>query len=127
MDKGRNDHREYKLSFRVTDLEMKQIENKCRLYGMSVSELIRWSLFEKEITIHSYEEDMTDLLKKILGELGYIGNNLNQIARYLNSGGILTGEVLRKGRGAITKLHMTGEKLAAQFEEHYGNGKTHIK
>ena len=32
-------------------------------------------------------------IKKLIGELGKIGSNLNQIARYFNQGGIISSEM----------------------------------
>ena len=38
-------------------------------------------------------------IKKLIGEFGKIGSNLNQIARYFNQGGIISAEM----RGEIKK------------------------
>ena len=52
------------------------------------SEYVRKLLIEKEIKNHiEIVADMDDL-KKLVGEYGKIGSNLNQIAKYFNTGGM---------------------------------------
>ena len=68
-------HRHF-IGVRLTDVEL-----------ISRSEYVRKLLLEKQI-YHQVEvvADMNDL-KKLVSEYGKIGSNLNQIARYFNTGG----------------------------------------
>mgnify|MGYP000379333550 CR=1 FL=1 len=44
-------------------------------------------------------------LKKLIGEFGKIGSNLNQIARYFNQGGILSSEMRNEIRKSLRDIY----------------------
>lgn len=70
-------------------------------------------------TIIKYElvADLPEL-KKLIAEFGKIGSNLNQIARYFNSGGIHSQEIQKSLQQSLSKIYeMKYEvlKLAGNF------------
>lgn len=79
-------HRHF-IGVRLTDVELNLLDQGAASFSISRSEYVRKLLLEKQI-YHQVEvvADMNDL-KKLVSEYGKIGSNLNQIARYFNTGG----------------------------------------
>ena len=76
------------IGVRLSDFELDRLDQNAKLLGISRSEYVRKLLIEKEIKNHiEIVADMGDL-KKLVGEYGKIGSNLNQIAKYFNTGGM---------------------------------------
>ena len=85
--KEKNLKRKNIITLKLTDIELELLQKSAEITGLSRSEYIRKLLLEKEIH-HQIEviADMEDL-KKLVSEYGKIGSNLNQIAKYFNTGG----------------------------------------
>lgn len=76
------ENRTIKKSFRFTQSEWLEIEHKCDISGLTPSQY-----FQKIATTGRVAK--RDCLKEkqlYLGQIGMVGNNINQIARRLNSG-----------------------------------------
>ena len=76
------------IGVRLSDFELDRLDQCANLQGISRSEYIRKLLIEKEIKNHIEIVADIDDLKKLVGEYGKIGSNLNQIAKYFNTGGM---------------------------------------
>lgn len=74
------------VSMKVTDMELEILNRHAATAGLSRSAYLRELFLSNEIHVH-YEivADMK-ILRDILKEYGKIGSNLNQIARYFNTG-----------------------------------------
>ena len=75
-----NKTRPKQLSFRVSEEEYRQLQEKISESGKNQQEYILSCVLEKQIV-------NTDGIKELLPELKRIGNNLNQIAKKLNENG----------------------------------------
>ena len=75
------------VAVRLTDAEMTVLEQGASTFNISKSEYLRKLLLDKKIQ-HTIEivADMDDI-KCLVREYGKIGSNLNQIAKYFNTGG----------------------------------------
>ena len=75
------------VAVRLTDAEMAVLEQGASTFNISKSEYLRKLLLDKKIQ-HTIEivADMDDI-KCLVREYGKIGSNLNQIAKYFNTGG----------------------------------------
>ena len=71
------------MSMRISAEDKELIEEKARKTGLSTSEFIRRCALGRKLPCYGD----TSLLKEYAMQLGKIGSNLNQIAKYLNSGG----------------------------------------
>ena len=71
------------MSMRISAEDKELIEEKARKAGLSTSEFIRRCALGRKLPCYGD----TSLLKEYAMQLGKIGSNLNQIAKYLNSGG----------------------------------------
>lgn len=91
--------------------EMDYFKIQMKLLGLNQTELIRWSLFNREINFDIACAEKNEERKQIIYELGKIGNNLNQIAHHLNGGGEINGNVLSGINENINFLHDTMMKI----------------
>ena len=71
-----------RMELRISAEEKAQIEQKARKAGITTSEFIRRSALGRRLP--SYGD--TTLLQEYSMQLGKIGSNLNQIAKYVNQG-----------------------------------------
>ncbi len=71
------------MSMRISAEDKELIEEKARKTGLSTSEFIRRCALGRKLPCYGD----TSLLKEYAMQLGKIGFNLNQIAKYLNGGG----------------------------------------
>ena len=72
---------------------------------------------DRSITKFEVVADVKEI-KKLIGELGKIGSNLNQIARYFNQGGIISSEMrteIKKSLRDIYEMKYEVMKMAGDF------------
>ena len=85
---------------------------------MTVSNFIRNALDRQNVIIkYEITADVPDI-KKLIGELGKIGSNLNQIARYFNQGGIISSEMrteIKKSLRDIYEMKYEVMRMAGDF------------
>ena len=113
--------REHRVTIRLTDTEFSIIENTAEQADMTISEYMRKQIMEGQVnTKFEIVADVKEI-KKLIGELGKIGSNLNQIARYLNEYGApynaLSGEV----RAAIADLAALKYEVLKKVGDAVGN------
>lgn len=75
-------NRNIKITFRVSEAEMIKIEQLSRFSNLQMSDLIREAIFTAKIKA----PDIPLVDQQSFVELKRMGNNLNQIARSINSG-----------------------------------------
>ena len=75
--------REHRVTIRLTDTEFSIIENAAEQAEMSISEYMRTQTMQGQVNARF--EIVADVaeIKKLIGEFGKIGSNLNQIAGIL--------------------------------------------
>ena len=73
------------IDFRVTETEKKEIADKAKAAGLDVGAYCRGlCLGDSKIRARRRPSVEAELLARLLGELGKIGSNINQIAHKLN-------------------------------------------
>lgn len=93
-----NKRRPKQLSFRVNEKEWELLQQKISESGNNQQEYILSCVMDKQII-------NTDGIKELILELKRIGNNLNQIAKRCNEGGILPSEMeVRKHGEELNKV-----------------------
>ena len=110
--------REHRVTIRLTDTEFSIIENAAEQAEMSISEYMRTQTMQGQVNARF--EIVADVaeIKKLIGEFGKIGSNLNQIARYFNQGGIISTEMkneIRKSLRDIYEMKYDLIKMAGDF------------
>ena len=91
-----NKTRPKQLSFRVNEEEYQKLQERVQESGKNQQEYILSCVLEKQIV-------NTDGIKELLPELKRIGNNLNQIAKRCNEGGVLPSEAEVREQGEELK------------------------
>ena len=76
--------RRYEIRF--TENEWNKLQALAEDFEMSVAEFIRWSVFQRSVTMRILIDGETRELSKIKYQLDRIGNNINQIVKLLNTG-----------------------------------------
>lgn len=110
--------REHRVTIRLTDTEFSIIENVATQAEMSISEYMRTQTMEGKVNARFEIVADVNQIKKLIGEFGKIGSNLNQIARYFNQGGILSSEMrneIRKSLRDIYEMKYEVMKMAGDF------------
>ena len=84
--RNKQNHLKYKnvITIKLTDIELNIVNRTASMAGLSRSEYIRQLILNGTVPVIT---DM-DNLKKLFSEYGNIVSNLNQIAKYFNTGGM---------------------------------------
>ena len=93
---------------RMTDEEYADFTERAKFCGISQSEFIRQaienSVIKPIITVSPVNEKLLSAVGQLIVQLGKIGGNLNQIARYLNEHGAPYNKLYSDVRAAIADL-----------------------
>lgn len=106
------------VHLRMNETEYEILLERATATNMTVSDFIRNALNNQNIIIkYELTADVPEI-KKLIGEFGKIGSNLNQIARYFNQGGIISTEMkneIRKSLRDIYEMKYEVMKMAGDF------------
>ena len=93
---------------RMTDEEYADFAERAKFCGISQSEFIRRAIddavIKPIITVSPVNEKLLSTVGQLIAQLGKIGGNLNQIARYLNEHGAPYNKLYSDVRAAIADL-----------------------
>ncbi|SES21041.1 mobilisation protein (MobC) [Butyrivibrio fibrisolvens] len=71
---------------RFTEEEWELVHQLAEDFEMPLADFIRWSVFQRKVTMRILIDDESSALSKIRYQLDKIGANINQISKVLNSG-----------------------------------------
>ena len=110
---------------KTTDIELELLNQKAEMAGTSKAEYLRNLLIGTPIKVR-YEivADMQDL-RKLAGEYGKIGSNLNQIAKYFNTGGERSLAMEDEIRQCISELFVLRKEVLRLAGDFRGSVKTY--
>ena len=93
---------------RMTDDEYADFTERVKFCGISLSEFIRQAIenavIKPIITISPVNEKLLSAIGQLTAQLGKIGGNLNQIARYLNEHGVPYNSLYSDVQSVISDL-----------------------
>ena len=93
---------------RMTDEEYADFAERAKFCGISQSEFIRRAIddavIKPIITVSPVNEKILSAVGQLTAQLGKVGGNLNQIARYLNEHGTPYNSLSSEVRSAIADL-----------------------
>ena len=93
---------------RMTDDEYADFTERAKFCGISQSEFIRRAIddavIKPIITVSPINENLLSAVGLLTAQLGKIGSNLNQIARYLNENGVPYNTLYADVQSAISDL-----------------------
>lgn len=112
--------KERTIHFRVSEAFYEVIAHEARQCGLSISEFCRRVLLNRRIKklpviIHDERE-----IKQELRNIDRLENNMNQIARHLNQGGVLTQPLADELWKELTKLDLAIHDFNLAVEKEYG-------
>ena len=123
----------HQIMLRLTDTEYEIVSESAKAAHLPLAEYVRKQIMKQKVT--AKYEIVADLpeLKKLVAEFGKIGNNLNQIARHFNSGGIHSQEMRRAIDQSVARIYemkfevlkMAGDFQAVSGGHSHGNPETH--
>lgn len=118
-----------RITIRLSDELYQKIKADAREARISSVEYVRQILTKGRVTIRQEIIAEVPELKKVIAELGKIGSNLNQIARYYNSGGANSSylyERIMQALGDLFDMKYEIEKLGGEFRG-YSQARCHSK
>lgn len=113
------------ITLKLTDIELELLDNSASMLGISRSEYLRKSFLEKEIQNRIEVVADIEILRKLVHEYGQIASNLNQIAKYFNTGGnrsLAMEDNIHQCICDLFSLRKTVLQMAGDFKSNY---KTH--
>lgn len=117
--------RSHLIALRLTDAEFELITNTANEAGLTASAYIRKQLLEKQICVkYDIVADISEI-NILTAEVGKIGNNLNQIARHFNTGGIRSKAMQDEIHDCITKLFSLRKEILKLAGEVNGSVETY--
>ena len=106
------------VHLRMNKIEYTILTERAKANDMTVSDFVRNALNNQKVIIkYEITADIPEI-KKLISEFGNIGNNLNQISRYFNQGGIISSEMrheIRKSLRHIYEMKYEVMKMAGDF------------
>ena len=119
------------ITMRLTDIELELVMKRAAAAGLSRSEYIRKTLLSGKVTVtHKVSAEFPELreeMKRISWLLSNLSNNINQIAKHFNTGGLRSQEVtaeLERSLDAIVQMQVDVTRMVGEI---HGNLKTHYK
>jgi hypothetical protein len=104
---------------RLSPTEKEELDKIIQRTDLSVAEYLRCAIFGTPVQeAPKMPTSPIDGLDRLIAEYGRIGNNLNQIARWLNSGGNLDrglADSLRLYIGELNKLKFDSLKVIGNY------------
>lgn len=115
------------IAVRLSDTELAILDQACASLGTTRSEYLRRLLTEKKI--YNNVEIVADikLLRELVGQYGKIGSNLNQIAKYFNTGGTHSQAMENEIHQCISDLFRLRKQVLEMAGDFHGDIKAHQK
>lgn len=110
------------VAVRLSDVELKLLDYGASVLNISRSEFLRKLLVEKEIQNRIEIVADMEILRKLVSEYGKIGSNLNQIAKYFNSGGERSLAIESEIHQCIADLFRLRKEVLKMAGEKNGGG-----
>ena len=110
------------MTIRFDKETFNRIENSGRTANLSVSEYIRRMVIKGKIVVKQEIIEEVPMLKRLIGEFGKIGSNLNQIAHHYNGGGARSAAMYDRTMRAISELYSMKyeiERMGGEFFRGY--------
>lgn len=109
--------RNKRITIRLTDLEYELFQAESERERMSIAEYVRHRAVHGKTEVRYKLYTGNDETKQLCEEFHKIGINLNQISKFLNSGGTVTDEIKKDIRSAISELFELRQKLAGLIQQ----------
>lgn len=105
-----------RITIRVTELEYQTFMELAKKQKMTLAEYVRQQAIHGKIETHYDIKAGEDELKELCREFHKIGINLNQISRFLNTGGTVGKDMIREIRNLVSELFTLRQELIEYME-----------
>lgn len=120
----KEEKRTHCVMVRFNDFEFSRISDMARETSLPVSSYVRrQALYHDLIRHYNIVQDSAEI-KKLVAEFGRIGSNLNQIARYFNTGGMRSLEMEDDIHDCISMLFDLRKTVLKMGGDYYGGIET---
>ena len=92
------------ICLRLSDIELELVNHAASQAKLSRSDYLRNLILDHKMEIRYEVVIESKTIKMLLAEYGKIGSNLNQIAKYFNTGGAYSKSVTNEGSSAIIRI-----------------------
>ena len=110
-------HRGKRVYIRFTELEYELVAGYAKDAGYPIGTFVRKQALREKLEVNY----------NIVADLGGIGNNLNQIARYFHGGGLASRGMLEELKRCIAEIRELRKEIVQLGGVYRGNSKTHRK
>ena len=114
--------RNVEILFRLTRREAQELDKKVKKSGLS-----REAFLRAMIEGYQLHEKPGPVFYETMRQMSAIGNNLNQIAAFFNSGGLPSHVMCENINHAISCIFEMREQVAEMAGKNYGNLKAYRK
>ena len=115
------------ITLRLSDMELEYLDRCAGRQNVTRSEYLRMLILEKPIEVRYQIVAESAQIQKLCGEIGKIGSNLNQIAKYFNSGGVRSQVMEDQIHGCIEQLFDLRKEMIKVAGDCYGDIETQDK
>lgn len=122
-----SNRRHHRITVRLNDFEYDLISSKAESIHLPIAVYLRQQAVNQNLIVHNHLVFDSEELKRLVGEYRKIGSNLNQIAKYFNSGGVASLEMRDMNQECIAKLFELGRDVLKLGGDFSGSVKTHRK
>ena len=117
----------HRLSVRLSDTQYEIIKSYAEEMGMSMADYIRHQAIHGKISVSYPIVVSVPDIQKLTAQFGRIGGNLNQIAKYFNTGGMQSRAIREDINDCIVELMRLSKEVSEMAGKFNGNTKTSIK
>ena len=125
IKKNNEQQRTHIICLRLTDIELSVLEDRAEKCRMTRSDFIRNVILNRKLTPKYQIVIDSEEVKGLLSQYGKIGSNLNQIARYFNSGGERSRAMQEEIQRCIAELYALRKEVLRLAGDYSGSSQTH--
>ena len=112
---------------RLTDTQYEIIKNYAEEMGMSMAKYVRHQAIHGKINISYPIVAAVPDIQKLTTQFGKIGGNLNQIAKYFNTGGMQSRSIREEINECIAELMRMSKQVTEMAGNYNGNTQAPIE
>ena len=116
-----------KIDFRLDETQYSIIEKYAADAGMSVSDYVRHQAIYGKVEISYPVIVKVSDLQELTNQFAAIGNNLNQIAKYFNMGGLQSKAMREEINRCVAEIMKLRKKVLEMAGDFHGSVETPIK
>ena len=119
--------KEHRVTVRFKEIQFSIVENCAKQLGVPVAEYIRRQAVHGKVEVSYPVVADVEQLQKLTDEFHAIGNNLNQIARYFNMGGLHSIAIRQEINECVMELMQMRKAVMDMAGDFHGGTQTPVE